>query len=241
VLGEKRLTFLGEEWYEIVNFTAGLPLFDMEDDSSYSSDDVVKRERLEGKVVADHQRVRVIQGPKKHVQMLTEDEQNSTYYCKRGPILTENSINNILKVVSLQSFTSPRLTQTSSELTAHEFRSVSPLSSLRSSGGSSPSSEDSNYNPPSETTKTVARKTSSRKRGEKVLSSLKDDKYWEKRLRNNASAKRSRDARRVRELECQIRSEFMEGENRRLEEENKRLREENMRLLKIINELKSRQ
>lgn len=214
----------------------------MEEDSSYSSEDVVKRERLEVEVVAEHQRVRVIQRPKQHIQMLTEDEQNNAYYCKRGPILTENSINNILKVVSLQSFTSSRLSQTSSDVTAHtEFRSVSPLSSLRSSGGSSPSSEDSSYNPPPETAKCATRKASSRKRGERVLHNLKDDKYWEKRLRNNASAKRSRDARRVRELECQIRSEFMEGENHRLEEDNKRLREENMRLLKIINELKSRE
>lgn len=213
----------------------------MENESSYSIPGVLKRERSEREVVAEHQRVRVIQRPKQRVEVLTEDEQNSAYYCNRGPVLSENSISNILKVVSLQSFSSPRPTQTTSEMTAQDIRSDSPLSSVRGSGESSPSStEDSNYIQSTDIHKTMSRKVSSRKRGERALISSKDEKYWEKRLRNNASAKRSRDARRVRELECQIRSEFVHEENRKLEEENKSLREENMRLLKIVNELKPR-
>ncbi|KXJ15317.1 hepatic leukemia factor [Exaiptasia diaphana] len=214
----------------------------MEDDEVCPSP--VKRERLNSEVVADHQRVCVIQRPKQRIELMSDDEQNSAYYCKRGPVLSENSINNILKVVSLQSFSSSRAQQSNNEVNSHrsELGSDSPLSSIRSSGESSPSSEDSNpqFTPIPEIERNASRKGSSRRRGEKVASSMKDDKYWEKRLRNNASAKRSRDARRVRELECQIRSEFMEEENRKLEEENKMLREENARLSKMIQELKSR-
>ena len=66
----------------------------------------------------------------------------------------------------------------------------------------------------------------------------KDQRYWEKRQRNNASAKRSRDARRVRELETQIRAEYLEDENYRLKVENEVLREENARLTKTIERLK---
>lgn len=202
----------------------------------------VKRERLDSEVVADHQRVCVIQRPKQRIELMSDDEQNSAYYCRRGPVLSENSINNILKVVSLQSFSSSRAQQSNNEVSNHrsELGSDSPISSTRSSGESSPSSEDSHsqFIPVAENERNASRKASSRRRGEKVASSMKDDKYWEKRLRNNASAKRSRDARRVRELECQIRSEFMEEENRKLEEENKMLREENERLSKLIQELK---
>lgn len=184
---------------------------------------------------------------------LSEEQQSSDHYCRKGPSLSENSINNILKVVSLQSFSSsPRLATSSSEglngcqrTRSYDSRSNgSDSPPTRSNGESSPSSEDSGSSfPPALDipSRNSSRKSSSRgKRGEKANNVLKDEKYWEKRVRNNASAKRSRDARRVRELECQIRSEFMEDENRKLEHENKLLREENMRLLKIIDELKSR-
>lgn len=164
--------------------------------------------------------VSVIQ-PRRQNQEI-EEQQSSDYYCRKGPSLSENSINNILKVVSHQSFSS--LAPSSEGLNGHQ---TTRRFGCRSRNSRIPSRNSS------------SQKSSSRdKRGEKADNVLKDDKYWEKRVRNNASAKRSRDARRVRELECQISSEFMEDENRKLEDENKVLREENMRLLKIIEELK---
>ncbi|XP_031573142.1 transcription factor VBP-like [Actinia tenebrosa] len=226
----------------------------MEDKEKYSPKRF-KRSRSESEEdVEVEDRVSVIQQRKQNQEELEvrEDKQSSDYYCRKGPSLSENSISNILKVVSLQSFSSsPRLAP-SEALNGHQTtRSFgcrlngSDSPPPRSNGESSPSSEDSvgtSYRPaPVLPSRNSSRKSSSRgKRGEKANNPPKDEKYWEKRVRNNASAKRSRDARRVRELECQIRSEYMEDENRKLEDENKLLREENMTLLKMIEELKSR-
>lgn len=41
--------------------------------------------------------------------------------------------------------------------------------------------------------------------------------YWERRKRNNASAKRSRDARKAREMQTQIKAAFLERENLRIQ------------------------
>jgi hypothetical protein len=52
----------------------------------------------------------------------------------------------------------------------------------------------------------------------------KDAIYFEKRARNNDSAKRSRDARRIKEQEIQDRVNFLEHENSRLVMENQAIR-----------------
>ncbi len=41
---------------------------------------------------------------------------------------------------------------------------------------------------------------------------LKDDKYWARRRKNNMAAKRSRDARRVKENQIAMRAAFLENE-----------------------------
>lgn len=41
---------------------------------------------------------------------------------------------------------------------------------------------------------------------------LKDDKYWARRRKNNMAAKRSRDARRVKENQIAMRANFLEKE-----------------------------
>lgn len=42
---------------------------------------------------------------------------------------------------------------------------------------------------------------------------MKDDKYWARRRKNNIAAKRSRDARRVKENQIAIRASYLEREN----------------------------
>ena len=59
-------------------------------------------------------------------------------------------------------------------------------------------------------------------------------RYRERRKRNNASAKKSRDARRVRELETQMKAAFLERENMRLLAELMAVQQENVRLRKIL-------
>ena len=44
----------------------------------------------------------------------------------------------------------------------------------------------------------------------------KDAAYWERRRKNNAAAKRSRDSRRAKEQEVHIRAKFLESENSEL-------------------------
>lgn len=55
---------------------------------------------------------------------------------------------------------------------------------------------------------------------------LKDDKYWARRRKNNMAAKRSRDARRLKENQIAVRAAFLEKENSALRQEVSSLRQE---------------
>ncbi|CAF1009642.1 unnamed protein product [Didymodactylos carnosus] len=69
-----------------------------------------------------------------------------------------------------------------------------------------------------------------KKRVRPVPQEQKDTAYFEKRARNNESAKRSRDARRQKEQQIQERVCFLEHENFQLKTENAMLRHELQRL-----------
>jgi len=69
----------------------------------------------------------------------------------------------------------------------------------------------------------------------------KDDKYWERREKNNVAARRSREARRLKENQIALRTAYLEKENFALQtaldkssEENKRLTEENQNLREAL-------
>lgn len=57
-----------------------------------------------------------------------------------------------------------------------------------------------------------------------VSTSEKDEKYWERRIKNNVAAKRSRDMRRQKEIEVSEKFKMLERENALLKEEVQRLR-----------------
>ncbi|CAF2521422.1 unnamed protein product [Rotaria sp. Silwood2] len=63
-----------------------------------------------------------------------------------------------------------------------------------------------------------------KKRSRTVPVEEKDTTYYEKRTRNNESAKRSRDTRRIKEQQIQKRVTFLEHENLRLSMENQAIR-----------------
>ncbi|XP_067001446.1 thyrotroph embryonic factor [Anabrus simplex] len=63
-----------------------------------------------------------------------------------------------------------------------------------------------------------------------VPDDLKDEKYWARRRKNNLAAKRSRDARRVKENQIALRAGFLEKENLGLRQELDRLKKENLLL-----------
>ncbi|XP_038220963.1 cell death specification protein 2-like [Zerene cesonia] len=65
-----------------------------------------------------------------------------------------------------------------------------------------------------------------RRRGEKrpIPAELKDEKYFERRRRNNQAAKKSRDARRMREDQVSVKSRFIAWRACLLEQENASLR-----------------
>ena len=177
--------------------------------------------------------------------------EDSGVYGRRIPYFGENSINDILKVVSLQSFSNPRLSllnegeREGQKMAKAESDCQSDSSEeLPRKERTSSSSEDTVF--PNGHSAIVYPSGKSRgRRGDLKNGNMmnegvgKDQRYWEKRQRNNASAKRSRDARRVRELETQIRAEYLEDENYRVKVENEVLREENARLLKTIERLKN--
>lgn len=72
-----------------------------------------------------------------------------------------------------------------------------------------------------------------KKRGKKfVPDELKDDKYWARRRKNNVAAKRSRDARRMKENQIAVRATYLERENDLLRKQLEDFKREN-KVLKI--------
>ncbi|KAI1884249.1 hypothetical protein AGOR_G00224500 [Albula goreensis] len=69
---------------------------------------------------------------------------------------------------------------------------------------------------------------------------LKDDKYWARRRKNNVAAKRSRDARRLKENQIAIRAGFLEKENTALRLEVADLRKELGRCKNILAKYEAR-
>lgn len=67
-----------------------------------------------------------------------------------------------------------------------------------------------------------------------VPEELKDEKYWERRRKNNIAAKRSRDARRVKENQIVIRTSFLEQENTALKEQVLELKKETLTYKKLV-------
>lgn len=67
-----------------------------------------------------------------------------------------------------------------------------------------------------------------------VPDDAKDDKYWSRRKKNNVAAKRSRDARRLKENQIAVRASFLERENAALKQEVAKLREDCGRCKNII-------
>merc|ERR1711862_535788 len=52
-----------------------------------------------------------------------------------------------------------------------------------------------------------------------VPSEAKDGKYWEKRIKNNVAARRSREARRLKENQIALRASYLEQENTKLRQD----------------------
>lgn len=59
---------------------------------------------------------------------------------------------------------------------------------------------------------------------------MKDEKYWARRKKNNHAAKRSRDARRVKENQIALRASYLERENKCLLKEMEKIHHENAKL-----------
>merc|ERR1711963_839281 len=59
----------------------------------------------------------------------------------------------------------------------------------------------------------------------------KDDKYWERREKNNMAARRSREARRLKENQIALRTAFLEKENNQLKAALDEAKAENMELV----------
>ncbi|XP_070612152.1 thyrotroph embryonic factor isoform X2 [Erythrolamprus reginae] len=68
----------------------------------------------------------------------------------------------------------------------------------------------------------------------------KDEKYWTRRKKNNVAAKRSRDARRLKENQITIRAAFLEKENTALRTEVAELRKEMGKCKIIVSKYESR-
>merc|ERR1711990_1295309 len=74
----------------------------------------------------------------------------------------------------------------------------------------------------------------------------KDDKYWEKRGKNNVAARRSREARRLKENQISLRTAFLEQQNSSLKsalnsmtEKNEKLSQERKALIEKLKKYES--
>merc|ERR1711976_473094 len=65
-----------------------------------------------------------------------------------------------------------------------------------------------------------------------VMTESKDQRYWEKRIKNNIAARRSREARRLKENQIALRAAFLEKENNALKAQVDDVMEENAKLKK---------
>lgn len=68
---------------------------------------------------------------------------------------------------------------------------------------------------------------------------FQDEKYWNRRYKNNEAAKRSRDARRIKENQITVRAAFLERENAGLRQELAEVRKELGRCRSLIHEYES--
>lgn len=66
------------------------------------------------------------------------------------------------------------------------------------------------------------------------LSFRQDDKYWSRRKKNNVAAKRSRDARRLKENQITVRASFLERENAALRQQVAEMRKDCGRCKNIL-------
>ena len=67
-----------------------------------------------------------------------------------------------------------------------------------------------------------------------VPDELKNNKYWAKRTKNNEAAKRSREARRLKENQIAMRARYLEEENLALKGEVDNLKKENTELKQMM-------
>jgi len=72
-----------------------------------------------------------------------------------------------------------------------------------------------------------------------VPEDLKDDKYWCRRKKNNVAAKRSRDARRIKENQIALRAAYLEKLNSQLKEDNEKLKQEMKEMKKKMTKLEA--
>lgn len=68
-----------------------------------------------------------------------------------------------------------------------------------------------------------------------VPDTLKDSRYWARRAKNNVAAKRSREARRLKENQIVLRASYLEKENQSLRDAVEKLTQENQRLKEMFN------
>nr|XP_057913756.1 D site albumin promoter binding protein b [Doryrhamphus excisus] len=80
------------------------------------------------------------------------------------------------------------------------------------------------------------------KKARKILvpDNMKDEKYWSRRYKNNEAAKRSRDARRLKENQISVRAAFLERENAALRQEVAEMRKELGRCRSILSKYENR-
>jgi len=115
------------------------------------------------------------------------------------------------------------------QLVAHSSTTSQPPSGNGSHQTNQPEKDTSTFNPathhfsPEELKPTPIQRKS---RKTLVRAEDKDEKYWDKRRKNNMAAKRSREARRSRENQISLRASYLEKDNAALKEELLNVKEE---------------
>lgn len=126
---------------------------------------------------------------------------------------------------------------TTSSVTANDGANATvtgSASGMMSPTGSSSSVSMSACDSMSPAQMTLAQLRKRKRRPQPIPEDCKDDAYWERRKRNNESAKRSREMRRMKEQQTTMRVIYLEQDNLRLKTEVDMLRTELEKLREIL-------
>ena len=163
----------------------------------------------------------ILQDQKSNSYLTDFSESKSTFVFKSKPVVGRTEASTALKTVQ-------------SEIEVTDICEIQNDSREKRKKSSSTNSDCCSSESPNSGNKDTNLLPSKKKPKGEMSAKVKDERYWQRRHRNNIAAKKSRDAKRRQELCTQQRVTFLKTENTRLLLELSCLRQENTKLKNLL-------